>query len=70
VVTKIVDAPADASDNAAVQHTRDAWVYQGLIRFSGQSDGGRSYRGASPQSASMVARSAPFTSWSALMSER
>lgn len=42
----------------------------GLISASGQSDGGMSRRGASPQSASSCPRSAPSTFASKLMSER
>ncbi len=42
---------------------------QGLISASGQSDGGMSWRGASPQSARSWPRSAPSTFESKLMSE-
>ena len=42
----------------------------GLMRFSGQVDGGMSWRGASPQSLRTWLRSAPSTLLSKLMSER
>ena len=45
------------------------WGGYGLMRFSGQVDGGTSWRGALPQSARRVPRSAPSTLLSKLMSE-
>ena len=42
---------------------------RGLIRFRGQSEGGMSWRGASPQAASSWPRSLPSTLLSKLMSE-
>ena len=45
------------------------WRDYGLIRFSGQVDGGMSWRGALPQSLRTCARSDPSTLLSKLMSE-
>ena len=45
------------------------WGDYGLIRFSGQVDGGMSRRGALPQSLRTWLRSAPSTLLSKLMSE-
>ena len=44
------------------------WGGCGLMRFSGQVDGGMSWRGASPQSLRTCAKSEPSTLLSKLMS--